>query len=156
MYFIGENNTGLDMTDQSTCEKKILLYDQTIGDYFHEFSFAWNNISTPVYTVVLGDSIYKIPSSAYVMCGEEGGGSDLIMFDEVIGRDIHVICIENGLRVAKWYIPRVIDVDVDGAYLYPMTNKYVPMGDTETKSFILTRRIASMSDEVLEFEDLIV
>lgn len=156
MYYISESNTGLDMTEQSTCEKKILLYDQLVGDYFHEFSFAWNNISTPVYTVVLGDSIYKIPSSAYVMCGEEGGESDLIMFDEVIGRDIHVISIENGLRVAKWYIPRVIDVDADGAYLYPMTNKYVPIGDSEMKSFILTRRIVSMSDEVLEFEHLIV
>lgn len=156
MYYISESNTGLDMTEQSTCEKRILLFDQLVGDYFHEFSFAWNNISTPVYTAILGDSIYKIPSSTYVMCGEEGGGSDLIMFDEVIGRDIHVICIENDLRVAKWYIPRVIDVDSGGAYLYPMTNKYVPMGDSEMKSFILTRRIASMSDEVLEFEDLIV
>ena len=156
MYFIGEKDVGLDTLDAKTCEKRILLYDPTYQDYFLEFSFAWNTISTPIYTVVLGDSIYRIPSSTYVVCGEAGGETDVIMFEEIIGREISMIVVKNGWRVVEWYIPRIIDVDVSGQYLYPMTNKFVTMFDSDKKSVILTRRSDSLGGTKLEFEEFII
>lgn len=156
MFFVGDNDVGMDTLCPSTCEKRILLYDHRLEDYFLEYSQAWNTIITPVYTVILGDEIFVIPSSLYVVCGDAGGESDLIIFEEIIGREIGMIVIKNGLRKAEWHIPRVVAIDMSGSTLYPMVNKFVPILDTTEKSIILTIGSDRIGGKKIEYEEFVI
>lgn len=156
MLFVGEDDIGMDTLCPTTCEKRILLYDHRLEDYFLEYSQAWNTIKTPIYTVLLGDEIFAIPSSLFVVCGDAGGESDLIIFEETIGREIGIICIKNGFRKAEWHVPRVLSVDMEGSTLYPMVNKFVPLTDSEEKSVILTIGSDRIGGKKIEYEEFIV
>lgn len=156
MYFIGDDDCALSISDEMTCEERILMFDYRIDDYFLEWSMAWNLIKTPVYTVSLGDRVFKIPSSQYVICGEAGGVTDLIMFDEIIGREIDVLVITNDCRKVEWHIPRIIAVDVEGQLFYPMVQKFVAMSDSENTGFILTSGNDKLSGKTIEYDEFIV
>lgn len=155
MYFIGTDDQPLDTLDTATCEKRILMYDHKEEDYFLEWSHAWNTITTPMYTVLLGDAVFKIPSSLYIVCGDAGGSTDIIIFEEIIGRDISVITVGGGWRKAEWHIPRILDV-CDGKTLYPMANRLIPLFDSSLSSIILTGGSDRLGGKVLEYEEFIV
>lgn len=156
MFFVGEDDKGLDTLCPTTCEKKLLVYDHRLEDYFLEYSQAWNTIRTPMYTVILGDSVFVIPSGLFVVCGDAGGESDLIIFEEIIGREIGIIVIKNGFRKAEWHVPRVIAIDMEGSTLYPMVNKFVPITDTTESAVILTIGSDRIGGKKIEYEEFVI
>ena len=156
MYYIGKDDVPLSITSKETCNERIMMYDHKAEDYFLEYCMAWQNVQTPIYTVLLGDKLFNIPSSQYVVCGDVGGDSDVIVFDEIIGRNIAVITIVNGYRKVEWNIPRIISINDNGEFLYPMVSKLPVLYSKCGGGFILMSGSDRLGGKTIEYEELIV
>lgn len=156
MYYAGTDNQKLSTTEVATCEKRILIYDHREEDYFLEYINAWNTVTTPIYTVLLGEEIYLIPSSTYIVCGDAGGSTDIIIFDEIIGREIPILVVMNDCRKLEWYIPRILSVDNSGKLLYPMTTCLVPMLSNIGQSMVITGGSERLGGKVMDSSEFIV
>lgn len=156
MYYAGADDQKLSTTLVDTCEKRILVYDYREEDYFLEFINAWNSITTPIYTVLLGEEIYLIPSSTYIVCGDAGGSTDIIIFDEIIGREIPILTVMNDCRKLEWHIPRILAVDNSGKLLYPMINCLVPMLSNIGQSMVITGGSERLGGKVMDSSEFIV
>lgn len=148
MYFINQYEKPASSISADTPEGRIFIFDTEEEDYFLQMCIAWDKITTTFYKIRLGESIYNIPSGTFILCGCDGGSQDWIEVEELVGRPIEVILINNNYRSWDFVQPKFIDM-YEGFCYFPMTKSPIPVTD----AMGLKNIIVSSSDQYRKLKD---
>lgn len=148
MYYIDQNEKPASSTSADTIEGRIFIFNIEEEDYFLQMCYAWDKVSTTFYKIKLGESVYNIPAGTFILCGCDGGSQDWIDVEELIGRPIEVILINNNYRSWDFVQPKFLDVYQGYCYI-PMVKSPFPVTDaTGSKNIII-----SSSDQYRKLKD---
>lgn len=136
MFYIDGNDRPCSSLSADVIEKRLFHFDVDKEDYFLRYFITWDKVQTDMYRLDLDGCIFSIPSGVYILCGCDGGSQDWILVDEIVGRPIEIILINNNYRSWSFCRPVVTDVHND-VYYAPMTKSPIPITDSSSKKVII-------------------
>lgn len=140
MFYIDENDRPCASSSIDTIEKRLFQFDVDAEDYFLRYFVTWDKIQTDFYRIELNGAVFNIPSGMYILCGCDGGSQDWIMVDEIVGRPIEIILINNNYRSWSFCRPVVTDL-YNGVCYTPMSKSPIPVTDASGKKVIIVSTV---------------
>lgn len=107
--------------------KPIEVFPITAEDYIDTYQMFWNKSTSHNYIVELFGERFILPSSSYIVVSDEGSLPDMMLVEEVIGRNIPILGVSNGYRQLVHDIPKVVNVIDDKEVYIPTGNHLVPI-----------------------------
>lgn len=148
MKLLGFNDSAIDITNPDNLGQKFFEFCPVSDDYFLNFHFNWDVVTSTVYVFTSGRFTFQIPSGFYIFIGCPTGLNDWILIDEIIDRDIEVFVMPTSLgswSLQEFQLKDIMTIE----YVYPSTKNPVPMLDETGKVCV----IASPVDQYHKFKN---
>lgn len=126
MYFIGERDIEVDAFARDAINHRILEFNTEKKDLFLQFKMSWDIVNADVYHVLIGESLFMIPTGYYVLIGDSYADFDWIQVDEMFNRDIEIATF--GVDMVSWRIetPHLIDFSNE-EFHWPTSKHVIPL-----------------------------
>lgn len=127
MSFISGGNEPLDAFDPESINHQFFELKLSEMDYFLNFRINWDVISTPLFEMAIGGSLFYIPSDFHVMIADVYGNVDWIPVNEMIDREVEVAVFDPSFETWRLDHPRLTNKVTDKEFHWPMTKNVVPI-----------------------------
>tara|TARA_Y100000593_G_scaffold94592_1_gene194484 strand:+ start:3077 stop:3550 length:474 start_codon:yes stop_codon:yes gene_type:complete len=153
MYFLNEEMKAVSSKTVSCVDSQIFEFSIEDEDYMLGFQPTWDVIQGDFYSIRVGKINMDIPAGTYILCSCHDGNIDWIMIDELIGRDIMVLCISNSLRSWNLHPVELRDFHRNGECYFPMVRSPFPVTSEDCAGIVLVSSIdqhSKMKDKTFE------
>lgn len=117
-----------------------LKLEDNDADYVLNRNYIWEDFRGDVFVFKMGNTVISIPSSMYIIIGDEMGVVDWIQVDELIDREIDVVVLDrefSGWRLEKL---ELIDHKTSQHYALPRTSNALPITDDGKNCIVMSKR----------------
>ena len=139
MYISSENSVKIPFSDENCCSQFFYEFSMEKLDYFYVLKPIWDSFATQNYYFLIAGAKICVPSGLYVMICDEYGDLDWIPVDEIIGRDISLLVINDKFNGWDHVKPELLEAKSDTVYI-PSTKSVLPLTDSKNSKMILVCR----------------
>lgn len=123
--YLSYDGVSLDSEKESSLSERFFEFKPKQEDYILSYKISWDVITSDVYHLQIGNRVFGVPSTFYVMIGDSYGEIDWIQIDELIGREIECVTLDKNLESWMLYEPKLVDVTKE-VFHWPMSSEIIP------------------------------
>jgi hypothetical protein len=138
--FLTVDGKGARLDDLAAVASEIFEFKTDVVDFLLARTFSWQEITSMVYFFKLGNEVFQIPSGMYIVLTDEFGSIDCMMVDEIIGRDVEILCMNAELNNIDNASAEVLDAK-NKKHFWPNSNNIIPVTSESGKRVVLLSRV---------------
>lgn len=136
--FLNVEMNPVDAYDEDSINCMIFEFKPKEEDYLLRQFVTWDVIKAKIFKMKIGNSVFSIPSSFYIMIGDSYGELDWMMVDEMINREVDCVSLDGKMETWDLHQPELVDVREEVVH-WPMTQNIIPC-ESNRNVILLSRK----------------